>query len=70
MFATSSKRRAARWATQASVAFMFQTKGQIIIDASKYDEDTIMDKALEAGADDVQAPEGADEENQGVWTSA
>lgn len=52
-----------------TVAFMFSTKGQIIIDASKYDEDTIMDAALEAGADDVQAPEPSDDEDdKGVWT--
>jgi len=62
------KKRGGSMGNTGSVAFMFQTKGQIIIDASKYDEDTIMDQALEAGADDVQAPEGADEEDQGVWT--
>jgi len=50
-----------------TVAFMFTTKGQIIIDASKYDEETIMDAALEAGADDVQAPEPNDED-AGAWT--
>jgi YebC/PmpR family DNA-binding regulatory protein len=47
-----------------SVAFMFQSKGQIFIDASKYDEETVMNAALEAGADDVQEPEGTD----GAWT--
>jgi len=62
------KKKGGSMGNSGSVAFMFQTKGQIILDASKYDEDTIMDKALEAGADDVQAPEGADEENPGVWT--
>ncbi len=62
------KKKGGSMGNAGTVAFMFQTKGQIIIDASKYDEDTIMDKALEAGADDVQAPEGVDEENQGVWT--
>lgn len=62
------KKKGGSMGNAGSVAFMFNTKGQIIIDASKYDEDTIMDKALEAGADDVQAPEGADEENPGVWT--
>tara|TARA_A100001391_G_scaffold50034_3_gene30325 strand:+ start:410 stop:1156 length:747 start_codon:yes stop_codon:yes gene_type:complete len=62
------KKKGGSMGNAGTVAFMFQTKGQIIIDASKYDEDTIMDKALEAGADDVQAPEGTDEENQGVWT--
>ena len=47
-----------------SVAFMFQSKGQIFIDASKTDEDAVMNAALEAGADDVQEPEGDD----GAWT--
>ena len=62
------KKKGGSMGNAGTVAFMFSTKGQIIIDAAKYDEDTIMDKALEAGADDVQAPEGADEENKGVWT--
>jgi YebC/PmpR family DNA-binding regulatory protein len=35
-----------------SVAWMFERKGQIFIDASKYDEDTALEKALEAGAED------------------
>ncbi len=50
-----------------TVAFMFATKGQIILDANKYDEDTIMDVALEAGADDVISPEG-DGDDKGMWT--
>ncbi len=54
--------------TSGSVAFMFQTKGRIILDASKYPEDRVMEAALEAGADDVQAPEGATEDEPGVWT--
>jgi len=62
------KKKGGSMGNAGTVAFMFNTKGQIIIDASKYDEDTIMDQALEAGADDVQAPEGANEENPGVWT--
>ncbi|HEY4216353.1 MAG TPA: YebC/PmpR family DNA-binding transcriptional regulator [Gemmatimonadaceae bacterium] len=37
-----------------SVAWMFEKKGQIYVDASKIDEDTLMEKALDAGADDVQ----------------
>lgn len=53
--------------TAGTVAFMFSTKGQIFIDANKYDEDQVMDAALEAGADDVQAPE-ADGSDKGVWT--
>lgn len=50
-----------------TVAFMFSTKGQIYIDANKYNEEQIMDAALEAGAEDVQAPE-ADGKDKGVWT--
>ncbi len=62
------KKKGGSMGNAGTVAFMFNTKGQIIIDASKYDEDTIMDKALEAGADDVQAPENPDDDDQGVWT--
>lgn len=50
-----------------TVAFMFATKGHIYIDANKYDEEKVMDAALEAGAEDVQAPE-ADGDDKGVWT--
>jgi YebC/PmpR family DNA-binding regulatory protein len=35
-----------------SVAFMFDRKGQIYIPAEKRDEDSVMEKALEAGAED------------------
>jgi YebC/PmpR family DNA-binding regulatory protein len=35
------------------VAWMFSQKGQIFIDASRYEEDTILDVALENGAEDV-----------------
>ena len=35
-----------------SVSFMFDRKGQIYIDASAYDEDSTLEKALEAGAED------------------
>ena len=36
-----------------SVAWMFEKKGQIYVDG-KYDEDSLMEAALDAGADDVQ----------------
>ncbi|MBN2211195.1 MAG: YebC/PmpR family DNA-binding transcriptional regulator [Sedimentisphaerales bacterium] len=36
------------------VAWMFSKKGMFIIDAAKTDEETVMEIALEAGADDVQ----------------
>ena len=40
--------------TPNSVAWMFEKKGQIYVDASKIDEDTLMEAALDAGAEDVQ----------------
>lgn len=43
---------------QGCVSWMFEAKGVITVDASKTDEDTLMDVALEAGADDVKAEEG------------
>lgn len=39
--------------TPNSVGWMFDKKGQIYVDASKIDEDTLMEKALDAGAEDV-----------------
>jgi YebC/PmpR family DNA-binding regulatory protein len=47
-----------------SVAFLFQTRGQIIIEAAKTNEEQIMETAIEAGAEDVQPPDGPD----GAWT--
>jgi len=43
-----------------SVAFMFKTHGQIIIPAGATDEETLMELALETGADDVESPEEED----------
>lgn len=43
---------------QGCVAWMFESKGVITVDASKTDEDSLMDVALEAGADDVKTEEG------------
>jgi YebC/PmpR family DNA-binding regulatory protein len=40
--------------TPNSVAWMFEKKGQLYVDAAKLDEDTLMEAALDAGADDVQ----------------
>ncbi|MCC5823045.1 MAG: YebC/PmpR family DNA-binding transcriptional regulator [Phycisphaerales bacterium] len=54
--------------TSGSVAFMFQTKGRIIIDAAKHGENQVMEAALEAGADDVHAPEGVTDDDAGAWT--
>lgn len=47
-----------------SVGFMFETKGRILVEAARADEDTVMAAAIEAGADDVQAPESDDD----FWT--
>ncbi|MEP6493146.1 MAG: YebC/PmpR family DNA-binding transcriptional regulator [bacterium] len=40
--------------TPNSVAWMFEKKGQVYVDAAKIEEDSLMEKALDAGADDVQ----------------
>ena len=37
-----------------SVAWMFDRKGQIYLDATKYDEDATLEVALDAGADDFK----------------
>jgi len=47
-----------------SVAWMFERKGQLTIDATKYDEDTTLERALEAGAEDF-----AREDDQYVVTT-
>jgi len=39
--------------TPNSVAWMFEKKGQVYVDATTIDEDSLMEKALEAGAEDV-----------------
>src|SRR3954447_1360642 len=44
---------------QGSVAWMFERKSQIIVDAERANEDIIMNLALEAGADDVRDQGGA-----------
>lgn len=41
-------------AQQGAVSHMFQRKGQIIIDASRVEEETLIDLVLEAGAEDMQ----------------
>lgn len=41
-------------AQQGAVSRMFQRKGQILIDASKVEEEVLMDLVLEAGAEDMQ----------------
>ncbi len=41
-----------------SVAWMFDRKGQIYVDAAKFAEDATMEAALEGGADDVTTEDG------------
>ncbi len=43
-----------------SVAWIFEKKGLILVDKSKADEETIMEAALEAGADDIN-------DGESVW---
>ena len=61
---TVFNKKGGRMGNPGSVGFMFQSKGQIFIDPSVTDEDAVMNAALEAGAEDVQEPEGDD----GAWT--
>jgi|SRR5947209_623679 len=44
---------------QGSVAWMFERKSQIIVDAEKVTEDQLMAIALDAGADDIRDQDGA-----------
>jgi YebC/PmpR family DNA-binding regulatory protein len=44
--------------TTGSVAWMFDRRGQITVDAERFDEETVMEAALEAGAIDVQSGDG------------
>ena len=48
------------------VGFMFETRGRIMVSGSVA-EDTVMEAALDAGADDVESPEPHDDD-PGVWT--
>jgi YebC/PmpR family DNA-binding regulatory protein len=41
-----------------SVAWMFDRKGQIYVDASKFPEDIVIEAALEGGAEDVVTADG------------
>lgn len=40
--------------TSGSVAWQFDRKGQIVIDASRYTEEAVFEAAIEAGAEDVE----------------
>ncbi len=39
--------------TSGSVAWQFDQKGQVVIDAARYTEDSVFEAAIEAGAEDV-----------------
>jgi YebC/PmpR family DNA-binding regulatory protein len=41
-------------ASSGSVAWNFDRVGQLLVDANRYDEETALEAALEAGADDMQ----------------
>ncbi|MFA7671382.1 MAG: YebC/PmpR family DNA-binding transcriptional regulator [Sphaerochaetaceae bacterium] len=44
--------------TSGSVSYMFQTKGVIAYDAEVYEEDEILEAALENGAEDISTEDG------------
>ncbi|MFG0284121.1 MAG: YebC/PmpR family DNA-binding transcriptional regulator [Phycisphaerales bacterium JB039] len=50
-------------ANSGSVAFMFRTRGRILIEAPKATEEALMEVALEAGAEDVEGPDT----DEGYW---
>lgn len=45
--------------TNGSVAWMFDRRGQITVDGSRYDEGAVLEAALEAGAEDMEVEEGS-----------
>ena len=44
--------------TGGSVAWQFERKGQIVVDASRHSEDAVFEAAIEAGAEDVTSGAG------------
>lgn len=44
--------------TSGSVAWMFDRKGQVLVDAEKFDEETVLECALSAGAEDIRTEDG------------
>jgi YebC/PmpR family DNA-binding regulatory protein len=48
------ERNGGRLGTAGSVAWNFERRGQLLIDAGRYDEETALEAALEAGADDLE----------------
>jgi len=61
---TSFAKNGGNMGETGSVAFMFDNVGEIRYPLSRADEDTMMEAAIEAGAEDVASEEG-DEENEG-----
>lgn len=49
------------------VAYMFQSKGRILVAAQGVSEDKLMEVAIEAGADDVRPPDDPDDD-EAAWT--
>ncbi len=47
-----------KMASSGSVAYLFEKKGQIQIDAQVADEDRVMEVVIDAGAEDVEATDG------------
>jgi YebC/PmpR family DNA-binding regulatory protein len=51
-------KRGGNLGTSGSVAWMFERKGQILIDASRCNEEDALEAALEAGAENLESEEG------------
>jgi YebC/PmpR family DNA-binding regulatory protein len=45
--------------TSGSVAWMFDRRGQIVLDGERFDESDVLEAALEAGAEDMEVADGA-----------
>jgi YebC/PmpR family DNA-binding regulatory protein len=45
--------------TTGSVAWMFDRRGQIVLDGERYEEAEVLEAALEAGAEDMEVGDGA-----------
>jgi len=57
--------------TSGCVGYMFQHRGQIVIEAAGVDPDAIMNAAVDAGASDVEPPASGDQPGEeGVWIIA
>jgi YebC/PmpR family DNA-binding regulatory protein len=47
------ERHGGRLGSSGSVAWNFERRGQLLVDATRYDEEAVLEAALEAGADDL-----------------